>query len=793
MTRIYLTILLLSFAAFGHQIFAQKVTVQGYLKDANTGEVLLGATVADTITLSGTVSNYYGFYSITLPAGRHTLKYSYVGYKPITNDLILKNDTTINIELNIQTLDEVVVSSDKISSIKETAEMGTFRISSKEIEDRPAIGGEVDLTKVLQLLPGVQVGMEGTAGLYVRGGSPDQNLILLDGVPVYNANHLFGFVSVFNTDAINQVKLIKGAFPARYGGRLSSVLDISMKEGNNKEFHGEGALSLISAKMMIEGPIKSDKTTFAISARRTYADALVQPFIRKSSEVDVYETRIDKDPSAGYFFYDLTAKVNHRFSNKDRIYLSAYHGKDKAHSGLTSFAVNEIENFQRDFKGSNGLQWGSTIGVLRWNHVIANKLFSNLSLSYSQYRFDGGSKNSEQVIVEQDTTTTFRRFESQTGIKDWTAKVDFDYFPSPGQNVKFGLTAISHQYKPNVFAISGTTINDSTYNTSEINSMEYSAYVEDDIKLGSKISANLGVHASAFVVDDTTFTSIQPRVSLRIAIGRNNSIKASYSEMTQYMHLLVNPGIGVPTDFWVPATEKIAPQLGVQYAMGWFHSNLQNDLEWSVEGYYKEISNVIEYKEGAGFLNLEVDWQDKVESGRGLSYGLEFYLKKSFGKASGWLGYTLSRTRRTFQNINNGEAFPYKYDRLHSLNTAFNYVLSDHIFLSANWVFSSGNAVTLPLSTYIDTNSGEWVYEYTDRNGYRMRAYHRLDLSVRFNKKKKWGERDWIISVYNAYSRKNPFYIEQELEEDYVSGGRSKFVEYTQFPIIPSLSYVFKF
>lgn len=715
-----------------------------------------------------------------------------MGYRSVSIDLYLKKDTTINVELNIQTLDEVVVRSDKPSSIQETSEMGTFRLSSQQIEERPAIGGEVDLTKVLQLLPGVQVGMEGTAGLYVRGGSPDQNLILLDGVPIYNANHLFGFMSVFNTDAINQVKLIKGAFPARYGGRLSSVLDISMKEGNSKEFHGEGALSLISAKLMLEGPIKSDKTTFAISARRTYADALVQPFIRKSSEVDVYETRIDKDPSGGYFFYDLTAKVNHRFSDKDRVYFSAYHGKDKAHTGLTSFAVNDVENFQRDFEGSNGLQWGSTISILRWNHVVASKLFSNLSLSYSQYSFDGGSKNYEQVIVEKDTTNTYRRFESQTGIKDWTAKVDFDYFPSPSQNVKFGLSAISHQYKPNVFAMSGTTLNDSTFNSSEINSIEYVAYVEDDIRLGDKISANVGVHASAFAVDDTTFTSIQPRVSLRIAIGKNHAVKASYSEMTQYMHLLVNPGIGLPTDFWVPATKKVAPQQGVQYSIGWFHSNLQNDFEWSIEGYYKEIDNVIEYKEGAGFLNLEVDWQDKVESGQGLSYGLEFYVKKTVGKTSGWLGYTLSRTERTFQNINNGETFPYKYDRLHSLNTALNYKLKDNIFLSANWVFSSGNAVTLPLSSYIVVDAG-WVYEYTKRNGYRMRAYHRLDLSVWFNKKKKWGERDWVISVYNAYSRKNPFYIEQELEEDYVSGGRSKFVEYTQFPIIPSVSYVFKF
>ncbi|MEP3389869.1 MAG: TonB-dependent receptor plug domain-containing protein [Reichenbachiella sp.] len=797
MIRIFLTSFLLCSFVWAQPCLGQKITIQGYLKDAATGEALLGATVVDTVTSSGSVSNYYGFYSITLPAGQRTLKYAYVGYESIIYDLFLESDTVVNVDLNIQVLNEVVISSQKMAPIQETTEMGTFNISSKQIKNRPAIGGEVDLIKVLQLLPGVQSGREGSAGLYVRGGGPDQNLILLDGVPVYNANHLFGFMSVFNTDAINNVKLVKGAFPARYGGRLSSVVDISMKEGNNKEFHGEGALGLISTKLMLEGPIKSEKTSFAISGRRTYADLLAQPFIRKTSSVDFYGTYTEDDPFGKYYFYDLTGKINHKFSDKDRIFFSVYHGKDLGSAGITSIAENEANNFNRYYESDGGLEWGSSIGVVRWNHVFAPKIFGNTSISYSHYGFESKGRSFESVIDQGDTTVTYQRFDSQSEIEDWSAKMDFDYYPNPNHAIRFGLGASTHKFVPNVFVVAGSSVLDSAFNDSNTNAVEYFGYAEDEIKWSRKISSNFGVHYAVFQVDGKTYQNLQPRLSFRFLLNENNSIKASYSRMAQFLHLLTNPGVGVPTDFWVPATGNIAPQEGEQVSLGWFHGNSNLDFEFSVEAYYKQMENLLEYKEGASFLDRDVNWQDKVEIGKGLSYGIEFYVKKSFGKTDGWVGYTLSRTERSFDNLNHGETFLFKYDRTHDISAAINHQLSDKVFVSANWVLGSGSMITLP--TYERWNSDPYMggtyQEYTSRNGYRMRTYHRLDLSIRFHKKKKWGERNWVISVYNAYSRRNPFYIKQQAKTwgniNWEEG--TKFQEYTLFPIIPSVSYQFKF
>lgn len=788
----------------GKGIKGKKVTIKGYLKDSGSGEALIGSTAMDLESAVGTISNYYGFYSLTLPAGSITLKYSYVGYEPQVKQLDVLNDTTINIDLSIGTLNEVVVNGNKEAPIQETTEMGTFNITSQQVKNRPAIGGEVDVIKVLQLFPGVQSGTEASSGLYIRGGGPDQNLILLDGVPIYNVNHLFGFMSVFNADAINNVKLVKGAFPARYGGRLSSVVDISMKEGNNREFHGEGSLGLIASKLMLEGPIIKGKTSYAISGRRTYLDLLAKPFFKDKSSVDEQTgIKYTNGERASYYFYDVTGKINHKFSDKDRIYFSIYHGKDRGSSSDNATEENDQNNYYRSHDDTKGLHWGSTIALFRWNHLINPKLFANTSFSYSRYDFFSQDENFIEELNGSDRNVTYENFTTTSGIKDWTARIDFDFFPTPDHSIKFGGGSIDHTFTPNTVASIENDKEDVTFNSSQVNAQEYFVYLEDDIQWSDKIKTNIGVHISGFKVNGKHKQSFQPRGSMRYLVDSKNSIKASYTHMAQYLHMLTNAGVGLPTDFWVPATDRIPHQRADQFSLGWFHANLPKKLEFSVEAYYKQMDGLIAYKEGAGFLDLSEHWEEKVEIGEGLSYGIEFFVKKSFGKTNGWIGYTLSRSERFFENLNNGRKFPFKYDRPHDISAVINHQINDNFTLNANWVFGSGTTITLPESIYYINNSNyaSQVFEYTNRNGYRMRPYHRLDVSVSFNKKKKWGERQWVISLYNAYNRRNTFFVEETTHREYekrdginyLVDEHTKLVEKKLFPIIPSVSYRFKF
>ena len=782
----------------------KKATIKGYIRDFDTGENLIGAHAFHVESASGSSSNNYGFYSITLPVGQVSISYSYVGYKQWKHSFNLKNDTVINVNLANELLDEVIISAQKPIPIQETTEMGTINISSKQIKSRPALMGEVDVIKVLQLMPGVQSGREGSSGLYVRGGGPDQNLILLDGVPVYNVSHLFGFMSVFNADAINDVKLIKGAFPARYGGRLSSVIDISTKEGNSKEIKGEGSIGLIAAKLTVEGPIKKDKTSFIISARRTYLDLLARPFINNEKTVPDFNNKTEKT-DAGYYFYDFNAKINHKLSDKDRLYLSAYTGRD---SGFRNYTTTEEVNFGTDSnleswsETIDDLEWGSAIALLRWNHIINPKLFSNLSLSYSQYDFYSENRFYEEVESEDEVITDFQNFKVSSKIEDWSALVDFDFYPNPAHHIRFGFKGISHSFSPNIVALRSENRENVTFNTNSIGTTEYATYIEDNVDFSERIKANVGVHASGFHVNNTFFKSIQPRISARYLINDNLAFKGSYSKMTQFIHLLTNPGVGLPTDFWVPATDRVKPQESDQFALGLAHTNDTKNIEISAEGFYKTMDNLIEYKEGAGFLNLDENWQDKIETGSGKSYGVEFFVSKSFSKTDGWLGYTLSWSERTFEDLNFGETFPFKYDRRHDVSLVVNHKLTDNILISANWVLGTGTSITLPIAEYkgvlshhLDDGSFMTIQQYRSRNSFRMRAYHRADVSITFHKKKKkWGSRDWIVSIYNVYNRKNPFYVEQRVVQDFNQIDRpNKFREITLFPIIPSVSYHFKF
>ena len=760
--------------------------MNGSIKDLKTGENLIGATIFNPRTLQGTTTNTYGFYSFTQIRDSIYLRVSYVGYEPVLVKFILSKDTTINIGLNYSsTLKEVVITGSSDDKIQESSQMGTIDVPLEQIKALPAFLGEVDVFKVLQLLPGVQAGSEGSSGLYVRGGGPDQNLILLDGVPVYNASHLFGFFSVFNADAINHVELTKGGFPARYGGRLSSVIDINMKEGDANKFKGEGSIGLVASRLTVEGPIKKDKTSFIISGRRTYIDVLASPLIKKSTNGEEH---------AGYYFYDLNAKINHSINKKNKIYLSAYSGNDKAYAESQYAYKNEFRNSQNEENLS--LRWGNITTAIRWNSIVTNKLFSNVTATYSQYKFRV-SADAMEIVTEQDSTRSeFYHTEYNSGIRDFAMKLDLDYIPNPNHFIKFGGQVIHHRFTPGVLTYRSTEVQDTTLGAQVTDALEFFVYAEDDFLITPRLKINAGIHASGFTVENKFYKSLQPRISGRYLITPDVSWKISYAQMTQYIHLLSNVGIGLPTDLWVPATAKVGPENAYLASMGLAY-NLRNKYEFTVESYYKEMEGLVEYKDGADYLNVENDWQTKVEIGEGNSYGVEFFAQKKTGKLSGWIGYTLSWTNRTFENLNGGKTFPYRYDRRHDVKVAAVYQWKKNREFSLTWVYGSGAAVTLPQSTYLHgvenrnpyfETEGSFQY-YGDRNSYRMRAYHRLDISYTTTKKTKWGERSWIIGTYNTYNRRNPFFIDLSYDQM----GNKKFVQYSLFPIIPSVAYRFKF
>lgn len=772
---------LVSFALVTCYAQAQKFTISGSVKDRNSGENLIGASIYDLRSRQGTTANLYGFYSLTLAQDSVHLRVSYVGYAASTFKLLLKSDTTIRVELvSGSDLKEVVITGTAEDQIQETSAMSTMDVPVDQIKAMPAFLGETDVLKVLQLLPGVQSGAEGTSGLYVRGGGPDQNLILLDGVPVYNASHLFGFFSVFNADAVNRVELIKGGFPARYGGRLSSVVDISMKEGNSKKLKGEGAIGLVASRLTLEGPIKKDQTSFIISARRTYIDLLAKPLIRE----------LARGETSGYYFYDLNTKINHRLNERNRIYLSLYSGNDKAYAKTEDFYVSD--NQRVDYRDESGLQWGNITAALRYNHIISNQLFSNVTATYSRYRFNIFDKHTQKITDPDFVETEFTSNEYISGIRDYAVKLDFDYIPNPSHYVKFGAHAIHHLFSPGVKSYRSTEERDTTFGSTRVFAREFSAYAEDDFLITPRLKINAGVHASLFYVNNKLYHSVQPRISGRYLINSNLSLKASYAQMTQYIHLLTNAGLGLPTDLWVPATDIIKPEQSYISATGLAY-NLKNAFEFTLEGYYKKMAGLIEYKDGASFLETDKDWQNKVEVGDGTSYGAEFFAHKKTGRINGWVGYTLSWTDRIFPNLNDGKKFPYKYDRRHDFEIALAYQLKENREIAVTWVYGTGAAISLPKSSYMqgyDSGPSEQsINYYESRNNYRMRAYNRLDISYTKTKKTKWGESSWSFGAYNLYSRKNPFYMDLGVDRK----GHKKFVQYSLFPIIPSITYRFKF
>jgi hypothetical protein len=772
----------------------KKITVSGYVEDAESGEKIIGAQVFDPILGQGAVTNAYGFYSLTLtlPGDSVHLACVYYDYTNWSSVFAATADVVLNIKMApiTATLDDVEIVAE--SPIQDRTQMSTIEVPIETIKSLPALLGEVDLIRVLQMLPGVRSGSEGSTGFYVRGGGPDQNLILLDGVPVYNASHLFGFFSVFNADAINRVEMIKGGFPARYGGRLSSVLDINMKEGNMKEFHGEGAIGLISSKLTLEGPIVKDKTSFMISGRRTYMDVLAAPLVAAATRGDA---------AGGYYFYDVNAKINHKFNDNNRLFLSVYNGKDKFYFRSKDSYRTGGDTYESKLSG--GISWGNTIAAIRWNHIYSPKLFSNLTVNYSKYKFGVTAEQEDKTIYSNGTVESQRFYLGyDSGIEDIGVKLDYDYYASPNHLIRFGASGTQHWFTPGVttaqFVTTGGTDLDTSYGGEVTAAKEFTVYIEDDIKIGSRLKINPGVHASGFLVNGKFYHSIQPRFSGRFLVTDKWAVKASWANMQQYIHLLSNTNIGLPTDLWLPATDSVGPQQSWQVAAGVARSFDKYGLEFSVEGYFKKMQGLIEYKEGASFFGQTQSWETKVEQGQGWAYGAEILLQRKIGRLSGWIGYTLSWTNRQFDNINNGEIFPYRYDRRHDLSIVTTFKINDKIDVGATWVYGTGQAVTLPVSQYISgypsiisTALGSTfpAERFTSRNGFRMRDYHRLDLGVNFNKEKRWYTRTWSFSVYNAYNRMNPFF----LYFGYDDSGHRKLTQVTLFPIIPSVSFRMKF
>jgi len=762
-----------------------KHTFSGYVIDAESTESLIGATVFATEEGAGTVTNEYGFFSITLPAGTHKVDVSYIGYNSTSQSIELSEDISTEIQLsNGAIIEEVVITAtNSIVPVHQRTQMSQFTLPIEKLKSIPVILGEEDIMKSMQLLPGVKSGSEGTSGIFVRGGSEDQNLILLDGVPIYNPAHVLGIFSVFNADAIKSVTLTKGGHPARYGGRLSSVVDVRMKEGNLQEWHGNGSIGLISSKLSVSGPLVKDKVSILLSARRTYADLIINAVYPQENDIDV-------KPSL--FFHDYNGKLQYRINDKHRIYLSGYLGKDK---------------FGASFRDSLSLQksllnWGNKISALRWNYEISNKLFANTTITYSDYKIT--TENSEEVF--RDSSEIAALYNS--GITDVGAKIDFDYVPSTSHYIKFGASMVRHQYNPGINqSVQKSPDEDlgGTRKVADIQAVETDVYVEDDIKFG-KFNANLGVHGSAFKVENKLYTSLQPRLGLRYLATESMSVKASFSTMTQFINLLTSEALSLPSDVWVPSTNRIAPQESWQTALGL--SGGKGQFEWEIEGYYKQMNNVLSYQEGTSLIDNNPDaWEDQISQGEGESYGMEVLLQKTKGKLTGWIGYTLSWSNRQFDDINNGEVFPFRYDRRHDISTVLSYALSDKVKLSANWVYNTGNAVTLPQYQYGAVSPGgdnlRIIQDGGEKNSFRMSPTHRLDWSISFIKKRKKYERTWVISFYNTYYRKNPFYLDLESKPVYggvpdefgnnLRGTTNVVTEKSLIPIIPSFSYNIKF
>ncbi|TND09147.1 MAG: TonB-dependent receptor plug [Bacteroidetes bacterium] len=785
MYRIFLNLFfLLQFsAAFGQE---QKFTISGYAKEDATGEFLIGASVTLREPFKGTTTNAYGFYSLTVAKGEYDMVISYLGMEEFKQHIVLDKDQRINVSLKVKAVEikEVEITGDRTDVNVKDAQMSSAKLDIEQIKEIPQFMGEVDVLKTIQLLPGVKGAGDGNSGFYVRGGGPDQNLILLDEAVVYNAAHLFGFFSVFNGDAVKGLNLIKGGMPAQYGGRLSSVLDITMKEGNSKEYDVEGGLGVISSRLTVQGPIKKDTSSFILSGRRTYIDVLMEPFVKDTSPFK----------GSGYYFYDLNTKLNYRISDKDRLFMSGYFGRD----------VFSYNNKDDDF--TVRIPWGNATGSLRWNHLFNQKLFMNSTLVFSDYKFEfqAGQEGFE-----------FKLF---SGIRDFNGKVDFSWYPNYKHNVKYGANYTFHIFTPNNVSAKAGEVEFDLGGLKKQYAHEAGVYINDEWDLNERWRISPGFRVSYFMqvgpfdryIKDVTgrttdtisygrnekvkdYLGLEPRFSVRFMIDEHSSVKASFTQNSQYVHLATLSPIALPTDIWVPCSDVVKPQLGQQYAAGYFRNFRKDMFETSVEVYYKHMDNQVEFAPGAlPEDNINNNTDNNFVFGTGESYGAEFFFKKRTGKLNGWIGYTLSWTTRNFPDILDTDFYA-RYDRRHDGSLVVIYELSERWSFSSVFVYGTGNAITIPVERYVI--EGNIINVYGDRNSYRMAAYHRLDLSATWKcKPRKKFNSSWNFAVYNAYNRKNPYFIYFANKGSIQEGNLTITAKQVSlFPILPSVTWNFKF
>lgn len=759
----------------GIHALAQQVVLSGSVRDAGSGETLIGAVVSVEPGRQAASTNTYGFYSLTLPAGKHRVTVSYIGYQSYSEEIDLNSSRRLNVELQGEgnTLEEVVVSAERKDKNVSSPQMGVLNFTMEEVKNVPVVFGERDLLKTIQLLPGVQSGGEGSSNFYVRGGGGDQNLILLDEATVYNASHLLGFFSTFNSDAIKDVQLYKGGIPSQFGGRISSVMDITMMDGNQKELTTEGGIGLIASRLKVEAPLIKDKSSFMISGRRTYADM----FLKLSNDDDVKNSKL--------YFYDLNAKLNFRFNDKNTLYLSGYFGKD-------DLGYSDLFNFD----------WGNATATVRWNHIFNDKLFGNTSLIYSDFSYN--------VQVSSDDSN----FGIASKIRNWNLKQDFSYYQNPISTWRFGVHAVQQSiYPASITAGENTSVNSVDVDSRQ--GIEAAAYVSHTWSPTDRVSLLYGVRVNDFMVmgPGTFYTydgdgevvaeqyygrgaiakhylTIEPRFSASFMLSERHSIKASYNRIAQNLHQLTNTTASLPTDQYVVSSLNIKPQIADQVAVGYFRNFKDNRYEFSLETYFKHMDNQIDFRNGAD-LQANQYLEGDLLYGIGRSYGIEAYLRKSTGKLHGWISYTLARSERKFDEIDNGQWFRARQDRTHDVSVVGMYELTKKWTLGATFVYQTGNAVTFPSGKYeVD---GKTMFYYTERNGYRMPNYHRLDLSATYEPvvSNKRFRSSWTFGVYNAYNRKNAYII--DFRENKNNTNITEAYKIALFGIIPSVTWNFKF
>lgn len=777
-------------------------TISGFVRDSASYESLISATLFDRLSGRGTISNNYGFYSITLPLGEVILRISFVGYEPKSIYINLARDTMIDVALKSAIrIGEIIITGLEPHSEVLSSRPGVVNIPKNKVTTFPALLGEADIVKTLQRLPGTTMGTEGMTGLYVRGGDADENLYLLDGNPVYHTNHVLGFFSAFNPDAIKSTTFYKESFPAEYGGRLSSVIDVRTDDGDRKEYHGNLSIGLLAARANFEGPIIKDRSSFNVSFRRSWMDLITWPVLMSLNK------DADRKIHGYYNFYDVNAKVNYSFSDRSMAYVSFYTGSDNYLDGEDS---DDPYGADRTFRW----RWGNLITSAGWNYVLSKKVFVAFTGGYTRYRSNILQKRDAYVstIDEQHPQSYFQEGHSSSSMQDMSLRASFDYRPNAMHRIRFGGDYLFHNFRPEQ-SYMDTWYKDSVvsqktntvFTNSLIHGHEVSAFFEDEMRLTNRLRANIGARYTLFHVQRETYQSLQPRISARYMILRNLSAKISYSKMNQYIHLLSNSFVSQPTDIWVPVTERIGPMNSHQFTGGLYYR--WKSIDFSVEGYYKRLNNLVDYKDNGLALASFSGWEDRVGLGKGRAYGMELMAKKSMGRLSGWLAYTLSWSDRWFPDgsVNKGRRFPAKYDNRHKIDIVATYKLSRKVELTSAWMYASGNHLTIMDQQYYAAVSQSdngfygnvydpYGYSASSRNNYQLAPYHRLDLGANFYKYRKKGRISiWNVCICNVYMRPNPFMVSPVYYRNVDGKQYVKLQETILFRCFPSVSYTYKF